>query len=91
LPFFTLAVRSNGDVSPCCIDWIGGTNIGNVIEQTLKDVWHGDRMFEFRKMQLENRKDENESCRHCEFYLSNYYTRDNIDGLPVDKLKIKKC
>lgn len=91
LPFFTLAVRSNGDVSPCCIDWIGGTNIGNVFEQTLKDIWHGDRIFEFRKMQLENRKDENESCRHCEFYLSDYYTRDNIDGLPVEKLKIKKC
>jgi MoaA/NifB/PqqE/SkfB family radical SAM enzyme len=56
LPFFTLAVRSNGDVSPCCIDWIGGTNIGNVYEETLEDIWYGDKMFEFRKMQLEDRK-----------------------------------
>jgi MoaA/NifB/PqqE/SkfB family radical SAM enzyme len=44
LPFFTLAVRSNGDVSPCCIDWIGGTNLGNVYQEKLEDIWHGDRM-----------------------------------------------
>jgi radical SAM protein with 4Fe4S-binding SPASM domain len=87
LPFFTLAVRSNGDVSPCCIDWIGGTNIGNVYKETLEDIWYGDRMFEFRKMQIENRKDENESCMNCEIYLSDYYTRDNIDGFPVEKLR----
>jgi radical SAM protein with 4Fe4S-binding SPASM domain len=90
LPFFTLAVRSNGDVSPCCIDWIGGTNIGNIYKETLEDIWYGDRMFEFRKMQLEDRKNENESCRNCELFLSDYYTRDNIDGFPVEKLRIKK-
>jgi len=90
LPFFTLAVRSNGDVSPCCIDWIGGTNIGNVFKETLEDVWYGERMFEFRKMQLKNRKNENESCRNCELFLSDYYTRDNIDGFPVEKLRIQK-
>jgi radical SAM protein with 4Fe4S-binding SPASM domain len=90
LPFFTLAVRSNGDVSPCCIDWIGGTNIGNVYEERLEDIWYGDRMFEFRKMQLEDRKNENESCKNCELFLSDYYTRDNIDGFPVEKLRIKK-
>lgn len=90
LPFFTLAVRSNGDVSPCCIDWLGGTNIGNIYKETLEDIWYGDRMFEFRKMQLENRKNENESCRNCELFLSDYYTRDNIDGFPVEKLRIKK-
>jgi len=91
LPFFTLAVRSNGDVSPCCIDWIGGTNIGNIYKETLEDIWHGEKMFEFRKMQLENRKNENESCRNCELYLSDYYTRDNIDGFPVEKLRIKNA
>lgn len=90
LPFFIMAVRSNGDVSPCCIDWIGGTNIGSVLKETLEAIWNGEGMFEFRKMQLENRKNENESCRNCEIYLSDYYTRDNIDGFPVEKLRVQK-
>lgn len=86
LPFFTLAVRSNGDVSPCCNDWIGGTTLGSVHAGSLRSVWEGPRMFEFRKMQLENRKEQNSSCRHCRFYLNDYYIRDNIDGFPVEKL-----
>jgi radical SAM protein with 4Fe4S-binding SPASM domain len=90
LPFFTLAVRSNGDVSPCCNDWMGGTNIGSIFHETIQDIWHGDRMFDFRKMQLENRKGENESCGNCQFYLSDYYIRDNVDGFAVDRLKIDK-
>ena len=89
LPFFTLAVRGNGDVSPCCNDWIGGTNIGNIREETLEEIWNGEVMYEFRKMQLENRKHENESCGKCRIYLSDYYTRDNIDGFPVEKLRVK--
>jgi radical SAM protein with 4Fe4S-binding SPASM domain len=87
LPFFTLAVRSNGDVSPCCIDWLGGTNLGSIGQYTLRELWNGEKMYEFRKMQLERRQAQNESCRSCEFYLSDYYTRDNIDDFPVDKLK----
>lgn len=87
MPFTTLAIRSNGDVSPCCIDWAGETNIGNVREESIRDIWEGDRLYEFRKMQLEDRKCENKSCKNCEFYRNDYYIRDNIDGFPVEKLR----
>lgn len=86
-PFFTLAVRSNGDVSPCCIDWVGGTVLGNIERETLQQIWDGDRMYEFRKMHLEGRQGENASCRNCEFLLSDYYTRDSVDGFPVERLR----
>lgn len=87
MPFTTLAIRSNGDVSPCCIDWAGETNIGNVREESIREIWEGDRLYEFRKMQLEDRKCENKSCKNCEFYKNDYYIRDNIDGFPVEKLR----
>ena len=87
MPFTTLAVRCNGDVSPCCVDWNGGIILGNVKTDGLRDIWNGDRLYEFRKMQLENQKEKNLSCRNCEFYKSNYYMRDNIDGFPVEKLR----
>jgi len=87
MPFTTMAIRSNGDVSPCCVDFIGGTNLGNVHERSLKEIWNSDLWYEFQKMQLENRKQENYSCARCDIYLSDHYTRDNIDGFPVAKLR----
>jgi radical SAM protein with 4Fe4S-binding SPASM domain len=87
MAFTTMAVRSNGDVSPCCVDFIGGTTFGNVDGQGLEELWNGDAWFKFQKMQLEDRKSENRSCARCDIYLSDHYTRDNIDGFPVEKLR----
>ena len=90
MAFTTMVVRSNGDVSPCCVDFIGGTNLGSVDGQDLKGIWNSDRWFEFQKMQLEGRKRENYSCARCDIYTSDHYTRDNIDGFPVASLRVKR-
>lgn len=87
MAFTTMAVRSNGAVSPCCVDFIGGTNLGNVDETSLQELWQSKVWFEFQKMQLENRKNENSSCARCDIYRSDHYTRDNIDGFPVERLR----
>lgn len=87
MAFTTMAVRSSGDVSPCCVDFIGGTNLGNVDERSLQEIWNSDPWYGFQKMQLENRNHENYSCARCEIYRSDHYTRDNIDGFPVEKLR----
>ena len=86
MPFTTMAVRTNGDVSPCCVDFLGGTNLGNVDRISLRDLWHSEAWFQFQKMHLENRMSENPSCARCEIYLSNHYTKDTVDGFPVGKL-----
>lgn len=87
MPFTTLAIRQDGAVSPCCVDWAGGTNLGNISRENIQDIWNGEKMYEFRKMQLENRRKENASCKNCELADNDYYTRDNIDGFPVEKLR----
>jgi radical SAM protein with 4Fe4S-binding SPASM domain len=87
MAFTTMAVRSNGDVSPCCVDFIGGTNLGNVDDTGLQELWNGEAWFQFQKMQLENRKHENASCARCDIYSSDHYTLDNIDGFPVQQLR----
>jgi len=87
MAFTTMAVRSNGAVSPCCVDFIGGTNLGGVDECSLQALWSSDAWYEFQKMQLEDRKRENSSCARCDVYLSDHYTRDDIDGFPVERLR----
>lgn len=87
MAFTTMAVRSDGAVSPCCVDFIGGTNLGNVDQLSLQELWKSDAWFEFQKMQLEDRKHENPSCARCDVWRSDHYTRDNIDGFSVDRLR----
>ena len=87
MAFTTMAVRSNGDVAPCCVDFIGGTNLGTVDERSLQEIWNSEPWYEFQRMQLEKRKHENYSCARCDIYLSDHYTRDNIDGFDARKLQ----
>jgi len=86
MAFTTMSIRSNGDVSPCCVDFIGSTNLGNVDKCSLQEIWNSDPWYAFQKMQLENRNHENNSCARCDFYLNDHYTKDNIDGFDVRKL-----
>lgn len=90
MAFTTMAVRANGDVSPCCVDFIGGTNLDNMEHASLESIWGSEKWYEFQKMQLENRNHENYSCARCSIYLNDHYTRDNIDGFPVEKLLRRK-
>jgi MoaA/NifB/PqqE/SkfB family radical SAM enzyme len=89
ISFYTLAVRCNGDTAPCCVDWNGGTNIGNIHETALKDIWLGEGMRRFWMMQLQGKNNKNESCRTCRIYKSGHYSKDNVDGVPVEKLGYK--
>lgn len=87
MAFTTMSVRSNGEVSPCCVDFIGGTNLDNIEKHALRRIWHSRHWYEFQKMQLEDRKQENYSCARCNIYRSDHYIMDNIDGFPVEKLQ----
>ena len=86
MAFTTMAIRSNGDVSPCCVDFIGGTNLANVDDSNLQAIWNSGPWYSFQKMQLENRKHENPSCARCDFYLNDHYIKDNIDHFDVSRL-----
>ena len=88
-PFKMLSIRFNGDVIVCDPDWKNNTKVGNALEETVKSIWNSKAMREFWKMQLENRRWENESCRKCTFLTNDAYVFDNLDGVSPDILKEK--
>ena len=81
-PFYTMVVNANGDVTACCVDWNKKTCVGNLKEASLGDIWNGAAFREFRRMHLENRRHENESCRNCTYLFTN---PDNLDGLSPEE------
>lgn len=75
-PFYVMAVNADGSVSLCGNDWAHGTVVGNVKQQSLQEIWHGEALFEFRKTMLEDRRKEIQACASC-YYLQ--IVPDNID------------
>jgi radical SAM protein with 4Fe4S-binding SPASM domain len=88
-PFKMLSIRFNGDVIVCDPDWRNSTKVGNALAQTVKSIWNGEAMREFWKMQLENRRWENESCRRCTFLTNSAYVFDDLDGVSPSVLERK--
>lgn len=45
----SLIVQWDGNASICCLDYDGKTNVGNVYEESIEDIWNGPRFNEFRR------------------------------------------
>jgi radical SAM protein with 4Fe4S-binding SPASM domain len=62
-PFDTLTVWSDGTVGPCCAYQGKNIAVGNVFEQTLEEIWNGEKMNRLRKQHLEGKM--NIVCQDC--------------------------
>ncbi|MEI6127609.1 MAG: SPASM domain-containing protein [Pseudomonadota bacterium] len=60
-----LKILWNGDVVPCCADYDGKAVIGNIRQQNIMDIWHGEKMNTLRQMHAEGRRAAVELCRFC--------------------------
>ena len=74
--WYQLNVNWNGDVSICAVDWSFKTIVGNVIEESILDIWRGNRLKEFREMFSKQQHHNHPACGKCNYYYSH---KDNID------------
>jgi radical SAM protein with 4Fe4S-binding SPASM domain len=81
-PFYTLAIKANGDVSACCIDWSGKLVIGNAATSSVKDLWEGEELRRIQEAHIAKRRDELPGCRGCTLI---YNFPDNIDHLTPEE------
>lgn len=77
-PFYNLVVKSNGDVVPCCVAWEDSLVVGNVREQTLLEIWQGEKLARIHRLHLEGRRTELAACAKCDTLFN---SPDFIDGL----------
>ena len=79
-PFYTLVIHADLSVSVCCVDWSKKTTVGSLHDESLREIWSGERLREFQRMHLSRRSSENEACRNCKF-IHTY--PDNLDSLSL--------
>jgi radical SAM protein with 4Fe4S-binding SPASM domain len=62
--YYSITIQANGDVVPCCRDPHGRQIVGNLLEQSLEEVWNGPKLKAFRRAVLSCQKDV-DICRLC--------------------------
>lgn len=70
LLWYMLAINSNGEVSPCSVDWDYSGSLGNIHKNTIKEIWNGDRIREVRKNHLNGVWNDPKVCGDCIVWVS---------------------
>lgn len=74
-----ITIRWNGDVVPCCYDLASKEILGNILCESLENIWNGKNIIEFRKKI--NNNNPPDLCKGCnELYEEKYIRKDEILG-----------
>lgn len=63
--FLSVSIHSDGDVVPCCFEWSKELVIGNIYEQSLEEIWQGEKRARLVAKWLCNNVPNR--CRTCKF------------------------
>jgi len=75
-PFTQFNITTDGRVSKCCADFLFSDPMGNVKEDTLMDIWKGEKFQNVRRLLLGGNRDAIKTCSACDFYgVKKYYSR----------------
>lgn len=61
--FYGFTVHVNGNVVPCDRDWAGENVMGNILEQSVEEIWNGKKFEEFRRRMKSTNKPD--MCKAC--------------------------
>ncbi len=65
LPFYYMYVNWNGDITACHLDYTKQIYFGNILEESIVDIWKGRKMNQFRVMQLKKKRYFHPVCKDC--------------------------
>ncbi len=88
-PWTSLSVSSNGDVVACCRDLQHKSVLGNLLRQSLDEIWNGAEMTRMRRMLRDKRPDQVYACAGCDMpYDSDKFAPKNILRTVVGRLQL---
>lgn len=79
----TMPVHHDGSVRMCCLDGTRETDMGNVFEEGMKAVWHGEEFTKARFYHETGQWDKVPFCKTCNGWAQYEYTEEVKDGLLI--------
>lgn len=68
-PWREMIVNYDGSVSFCCMDFNSTVVIGNIMEQTIQQIWNGEKVERLRQLHLDGKYREIPICRNCNEFI----------------------
>jgi len=63
--FYSLSINVDGQVSLCFLDWSRKLIVGDVKQESFKNIWNNDALYEYQKMHLQKRRQDHPICAKC--------------------------
>ncbi|MCP4903308.1 MAG: radical SAM protein [bacterium] len=76
-----LVVTASGDVIPCCMDYDARMVMGNVMQNTLAEIWRGEKYLRLRRDHIEGRFTS--TCESCKEWVGGPSCRAYPLGRPL--------
>lgn len=83
--YTTLAVHVDGQASICCLDSFGETDLGNVYQDGVEQVWNGEKFNEVRHYHETGQWEKVPFCINCDRWQSYEFEDEVRDGLLIRK------
>lgn len=81
--YSTMAIHVDGNVSYCCLDGFAETSVGNVFEDGVAAVWHGEKLNAVRRYHETGQWDKVPFCKSCERWASYGFEEEVRDGMLI--------
>jgi MoaA/NifB/PqqE/SkfB family radical SAM enzyme len=79
----TLPVHNDGGVRICCLDGFRATDMGNVFETSVEEVWHGEEFARARYYHETGQWDKVPFCKNCNGWAEYEFEEEVRDGLLI--------
>ena len=79
----TMPIHNDGTVTVCCLDGFKDTNVGNVIEKGIKEVWQGEEFAKVRYYHETGQWDKVPFCAKCNGWAQYEFEDEIRDGLLI--------
>ncbi|KAF0148651.1 MAG: Fe-S oxidoreductase containing radical SAM domain [Ignavibacteria bacterium] len=64
----SFTINSNGVVTACCMDWKQELPIGDVNQQSIEEIWLGEKLNELRAIHIKGKEGELSACATCNYW-----------------------
>ena len=82
-PFYMMQINPDGNVVPCC-SMKYPMILGNVLEDSVDNVWNGETYNLFRRTMLDGVWNASKVCKTCTLYRYDLHEEDKLDDVAVE-------
>lgn len=68
-PWREMIINYDGNVAFCCMDFNSTIVVGNIMNQSIEEIWRGEKMERLRQLHLNGRYKEIPICSRCNEFI----------------------